>query len=193
MDIVGTLWSIYVVGNLSTFSKLFNHQFQSISSKSAFHHSHPTFEKKKREKCNGCQHRSLAQLPYPKSDTTYSMKKPFWFENSMLENRIHQNIAKDTLFSFKNIYSLKNIFNSKKFNFSENNVINVNVSKATKVLCSVFVLVNFRIQMTKKKSLCNRYKGFFLQKKWYKVVTLWRKNNLKLPYLYHRFYHVIKT
>jgi hypothetical protein len=32
-----------------------------------------------------------------------------------------------------------------------------------------------------------------LQKKWYKVVTLWRKNNLKLPYLYHRFYHVIKT
>ncbi len=131
--------------------------------------------------------------PIPQMRYNIFNEKPFCFENSMLENRTHQNIVKDTLFSFKYIYSLRNIFIPWISNFLKNNIINVNVAKATKLLCRVSVLVNFCILMTKKKSLCNRYKGFFVQKKWYKVVTLWRKNNLKLPYLYHRFYHVIKT
>jgi hypothetical protein len=65
-----------------------------------------------------------------------------------------------------NIYSLKNIFIPKISKFLKIIIINVNVAKATKVLCSVFVLVDFCIQMTQKKSLCNRYKGFSLQKKW---------------------------
>ncbi len=102
--------------------------------------------------------------PIPQIRYNIFNEKAFCFENSMLENRIHQNIVKDTLFSFKNIYSLKNIFIPKISNFLKNNIINVNVAKATKLLRRVSVLVNFCILMTKKKSLCNRYKGFFSQK-----------------------------
>lgn len=41
-------------------------------------------------------------------------KTNFCFENSMLENRTHQNIVKDALFSFKNIILWK-IFLFQKF------------------------------------------------------------------------------
>jgi hypothetical protein len=54
---------------------------------------------------------------------------------------------------------LKNIFIPK---ISENNIINVNVAKATKVLRSVSVLVNFCIQMTKKKACATGTKVFFV-------------------------------